>query len=81
MSYTQDVRQLVRKLKRQGYLLEETKRGSHWEVRTKAGERVATFPSTPSDRRWRDNTLADIRRWERRKGMPLTPRVLHLAYQ
>jgi len=77
VSHTQDVRQLVRKLRHRNYVVEETKRGSHWEVRTKAGERVATFPSTPGDRRWKANALADIRRWERAKGMSLTPKALH----
>ncbi len=77
MSHSQDVRQLVRRL-RQRYVVEETRRGSHWEVRTERGERVATIPSTPGDKRWRDNALADIRRWERARGMSLTPKALHL---
>ncbi len=77
MSRGTDVRQLVRKLKKQGYQVIHTPRGSHWEVRTQRGERIATFPSSPGDNRWRDNAIADIRRWERAKGMPLTSKALH----
>ncbi len=72
MSHKADVKTLVQKLRQKGYSVELTLKGSHWEVRSRTGERISTFSCTPSDKRWRDNAVADIRRWERSRGIPLT---------
>lgn len=51
-----------------GFIVEKTKRGSHWLVRNKDGEVLAGGPSTASDWRSYQNTVAGIRR---ATGLPL----------
>jgi hypothetical protein len=61
-----DADQLVRDLTR--YFTETSsrfsivKRGSHWHVVTESGASVASFGSTPSDSRFRRNTVTQLRR-------------------
>ena len=55
-----DVRKLVAALQRIDGV-EVITGGSHLKVH-KAGQFVTTIPTTPSDVRWRSNTLADLRR-------------------
>lgn len=64
MSHRTDANQLRRKLNKEGFRVLMTGSG-HGEVRSQQGERVSTFPQTPSDRRWKQNTMAEIRRWKR----------------
>lgn len=67
MSYQAEATALRKQLRRDNFTVEENGRG-HWEVQTLDGERVTTFPKTPSDHRWRANTRADLRRWRRQKN-------------
>lgn len=55
-----DVRQLVKRAERQG--LDAENRGTHVRVRNPRTGRWATLPKTPSDRRWRANAIADLRK-------------------
>lgn len=61
-----DADQLVKELKRHfaatgsSYRIE--KRGGHWHVVTEAGKSIARFGSTPSEHRFRLNTVTDLRR-------------------
>lgn len=71
MSHKTDARRLKDQLRHEGYVVRLTGSG-HWEVRTEDGERVTTFPQTPSDRRWRQNALCNIRRWKRGQGIPVS---------
>jgi hypothetical protein len=75
MSHKTDAKRLKDQLIREGFLVRMTGSG-HWEVRTQSGERVTTFPQTPSDRRWRLNAITVIRRWKRSRGIPLRARRL-----
>jgi hypothetical protein len=68
MSHRTDAVQLRRTLIKEGFQVKLTGSG-HWEVRAQSGERVSTFPQTPSDRRWKQNTQAEIRRWKRRASV------------
>lgn len=67
MSHKTDACKLRDQLRDEGFHVELTGSG-HWEVRCD-GRRVATFPQTPGDRRWRQNAIGDIRRWKRSRGM------------
>jgi hypothetical protein len=67
MSGRHDARQLKKQLEQEGFTVRETGSG-HYEVRYE-GRRVTTFPQTPSDCRWRLNTLGNIKRWKRNRGM------------
>jgi hypothetical protein len=62
-----DAKQLKKQLEREGFIVRETGSG-HYEVRWK-GKRITTFPQTPSDCRWKLNTMANIKRWKRSVGM------------
>ena len=55
-----DVRQLMRAARRQG--LRVAHRGAHVRVTNPATGDFVTVPKTPSDRRWRKNSIADLRR-------------------
>ena len=55
-----DLRKIAKALEDQGFEVNRLKSG-HLEVRLN-GRRVATFSSTPSDRRSLKNSLADVRR-------------------
>jgi hypothetical protein len=70
MGHRREALQLVKRLRRTGYQVEIVGTG-HWEVRTEDGERITTFSSTPSDNRWKQNTVGNIRRWKRSKGIPV----------
>lgn len=76
MSHRGEAVKLVKHLRRTGFSVEIVGTG-HWEVRTNDGERVTTFPSTPSDSRWKQNTEGNIKRWERGKGIPAGSSPLH----
>ena len=67
MSHASDARALCKQLRREGFAVEMNSAG-HWEVRWK-GRKIATFPQTPSDKRWRQNCLGDIKRWKRAQGI------------
>lgn len=69
MSHKTDAKRLKGQLEEEGFTVKLTGSG-HWEVRTESGERVTTFPQTPSDRRWRQNAIGNIRRWKRSRGIP-----------
>ena len=75
MSHKTDAAKLVRQLREEGFHVRVTGTG-HWEVRVPDGERVCTFAQTPSDRRWRQNALGDIKRWKRSRGIPVEPQRL-----
>lgn len=53
---------LLRKLRRQGFTVEQTKRSGHYRVR-KGDSRFVTIPGTPSDS-WRGlkNCVRDLRK-------------------
>ncbi|MFJ2780200.1 hypothetical protein [Kitasatospora sp. NPDC087315] len=55
-----DLRDLVKKLTKQGFEVGQTKSG-HYAVR-KNGARVATLPGSPSDHRAMANVLAVLKR-------------------
>lgn len=55
-----DMRQLVKKLEKQGFEVAMSKNG-HYVVR-RNGARVATMPGTPSDWRSMANTIAVLKR-------------------
>lgn len=57
---SKETRELIKKLKRQGFEVEPTK-GGHYTVR-KDGRRVATLAGTPSDGRSMKNVLAALKR-------------------
>jgi|HubBroStandDraft_6_1064221.scaffolds.fasta_scaffold2102973_2 hypothetical protein len=78
MSHKADAVKLVRQLREEGFQVQVTG-GGHWEVRIPGGERVCTFAQTPSDRRWRQNALGDIRRWKRSHGIPVEQQRLQTA--
>lgn len=63
-----DMKELVKALEKQGYVVEQTKNG-HLRVRNAGGVVIATMASTPSDRRSRLNAIAALRRsgftWKR----------------
>lgn len=61
-----EMRQLVRQLKREGFTV-VTGGGGHAEVRAPDGKRITTMSLTPSDFRWKQNTLAPVRRWQRQQ--------------
>lgn len=75
MSHRVDAAKLAHQLEEEGFQVRVTGTG-HWEVRVPGGERVCTFAQTPSDRRWRQNALGDIRRWKRGRGIPAEQRQL-----
>jgi hypothetical protein len=54
-----EVKSIIKALRKQGF--EVTAGTKHWIV-TKDGVRVTTIASTPSDHRWRANTIAAARR-------------------
>lgn len=68
MARKTDVLQLVRRLRKEGFLVEATGTG-HWAVYSPDGERIATFAQTPSDARWKQNAEAPIKRWKRLHGI------------
>lgn len=55
-----DVRQLIKKARKQGFTDDETSK--HVMVRNPETGGLALLPCTPSDRRWRANALADLSR-------------------
>ncbi len=56
-----EVRKLVAQLERQGWRVEL--RGSgHYLAFSPDGKTIVLFASTPSDHRWRKNTIARLRR-------------------
>lgn len=56
-----DLRKLIKSLRDQGFIVEETKK-NHWTVRNTMGRKVATLSSTPSDWRSWKNNLSILRR-------------------
>ena len=60
-----DADQLVRDLRRffaeTGSRYSVERRGGHWHVVTPSGASVASFGGTPSDQRFRRNTVAQLR--------------------
>jgi hypothetical protein len=56
-----DIAGIIRELERQSFTVTRTAK-NHWIVRSADGRRVATLPSTPSDRRSLLNALAALRR-------------------
>lgn len=58
------MRDLARRLRREGWRVLLTKRG-HYKARPPDGGPFVVFSSTPSDGRAMKNTLADIRRARR----------------
>lgn len=59
-SAAREVRDLVREAERQGWRVRE--RGAHFTLFAPDGVGIVTVAKTPSDRRWRANTLAQLRR-------------------
>lgn len=55
-----EVRELVAEAVRQGWRLVNT--GSHYKLFAPDGIAKATIPHTPSDHRWRDNAVRDLRK-------------------
>lgn len=58
---SKDVRQFVRRLKRSGLNVLQT-RNQHYVVVNKDGERLHTFGGTPSDHRWMKNAISELRK-------------------
>jgi hypothetical protein len=59
-----DLKAMLRRLRREGYEVTKGKRSSHWHVRDGSGRLVAVIGSTPSDRKALRNLLGRIRRTE-----------------
>lgn len=57
----QEVRELVRDLERQGWRV-EARKGGHLVAYSPDGKTMVTLPSTPGDRRWRQNAISQLRR-------------------
>ncbi len=55
-----DIRQLIARLRGQGFTVEMGGKG-HWKIR-RAGRLITTIPATPSDRRGLANVTADLAR-------------------
>ena len=62
-----DLDQLLRKLRREGYSVTKGRRSGHLKVRNPRGRIVAVTGSTPSDRRSLQNLRSDIRRAEAKR--------------
>lgn len=58
-----EVRELHREMVSLGWTLVRINRGGHGIYKHPAHAEVLTLPSTPSDTRWRANTLAALRRF------------------
>lgn len=58
-----EVRELVQALREQGWRVEQLK-GGHLMAYSPDGVTKFTLPSTPSDRRWRQNAIS----WARKGG-------------
>ena len=56
-----DVKAFVRELERAGLTVERSG-GGHWRVRSPEGKTVAFVPFSPSTNRWRENTVAQLRK-------------------
>ncbi|GAA3087283.1 hypothetical protein GCM10020000_87630 [Streptomyces olivoverticillatus] len=56
-----DVRELKKALKKQGFVVRETKNG-HYQVFGKDGAFVTVLPGTPSDHRSLKNSMAYLKR-------------------
>lgn len=57
-----EVKALIKRLERQGFDCADRTGNGHPIVRTTTGEFVTTLPSSPGDRRWRDNAIGQLRR-------------------
>lgn len=57
-----ELRPIVKGLKKRGYSVERED-GGHLKVR-RGGKVVYALPTTPGSGRWRQNLMAEIRRWE-----------------
>jgi hypothetical protein len=72
-----DVRQVARRLERNGYVVGKQRRGGHYPVFDRHGHRVASLPSTPGRGRALANLIAHLRRdgllnkQSRGRGKPL----------
>jgi hypothetical protein len=66
MTSKKEAEQLVRDLRRYfksaGSPLTIEARGGHWHVVNENGKSLARFATTPSDHRFRQNTIGDLRR-------------------
>jgi predicted RNA binding protein YcfA (HicA-like mRNA interferase family) len=59
---SKEVSDLIKEIRRQGFTAEQGKKNPHWVVK-KDEQRVTTIASTPSDSRWKANTIAALRRF------------------
>lgn len=55
-----EVRELVREAERQGWRVDAT--GAHYRLYSPDGVTIVTLAKTPSDHRWRENTIAKLRK-------------------
>lgn len=55
-----DVKAFVRELERAGLTVERSG-GGHYRVRSPDGKTLAFLPFSPSTRRWRENTITQLR--------------------
>ena len=55
-----DVKQLVKRVKKQGFTVEPTER--HQRVTNPDTGAFVVLPNTPSDWRWRENALSELRK-------------------
>jgi hypothetical protein len=60
LAATKDVKELREAVRQAGY--RTVYQGGHWHVKNDAGKTLDTIPSTPSDRRWWENTVSRLRR-------------------
>lgn len=61
MASTQkELRQIIREAERQGWRVEHRK---HIHFYAPDGKNIVIAPSTPSDSRWKQNLIADLRRY------------------
>lgn len=67
MNGQREARQLARQLERLGWEVALTG-GNHWRVRHPVTKEPVFFGFSPSDYRWRKNTLREIRRIQRSLG-------------
>jgi predicted RNA binding protein YcfA (HicA-like mRNA interferase family) len=55
-----EARELAAEAARQGWRVED--KGSHFKMFSPDGVTIVTLAKTPSDRRWRENTISKLRK-------------------
>lgn len=61
-STNKEIKELIREAERQGWRVSKTKKG-HIRFFAPDGETILTAPGTPSEHRWLNNLLPQLRRY------------------